>query len=158
MAGKRFSKEEIEALKRSPYVAKASPIQVSFTTDFKQMAYQELTEGKTMRTILEESGINPEILGERRIWSMTFRMRQEAEREEGFEDQRRKNKRKPRKQKEEQTLAERIEQLEHELAYTKQEVEFLKKYGRQNWRHRKHGNPKNAENKIQDHTRSNTAG
>ncbi len=127
MAGKRFSKEEIEALKRSPYVAKASPIQVSFTTDFKQMAYQELTEGKTMRTILEESGINPEILGERRIWSMTFRMRQEAEREEGFEDQRRKNKRKPRKQKEEQTLAERIEQLEHELAYTKQEVEFLKK-------------------------------
>lgn len=127
MAGKRFSKEEIEALKRSPYVAKASPIQVSFTTDFKQMAYQELTEGKTMRTILEESGINPEILGERRIWSMTYRMRQEAEREEGFEDQRRKNKRKPRKQKEEQTLAERIEQLEHELAYTKQEVEFLKK-------------------------------
>ncbi len=127
MAGKRFSKEEIEALKRSPYIAKASPIQVSFTTDFKQMAYQELTEGKTMRTILEESGINPEILGERRIWSMTFRMRQEAEREEGFEDQRRKNKRKPRKQKEEQTLAERIEQLEHELAYTKQEVEFLKK-------------------------------
>lgn len=127
MAGKRFSKEEIKALKRSPYVAKASPIQVSFTTEFKQMAYQELTEGKTMRTILEESGINPEILGERRIWSMTFRMRQEAEREEGFEDQRRKNKRKPRKQKEEQTLAERIEQLEHELAYTKQEVEFLKK-------------------------------
>ena len=127
MAGKRFSKEEIEALKRSPYIAKASPIQVSFTTDFKQMAYQELTEGKTMRTILEESGINPEILGERRIWSMTFRMRQEAEREEGFEDQRRKNKRKLRKQKEEQTLAERIEQLEHELAYTKQEVEFLKK-------------------------------
>lgn len=127
MAGERVSKEEIEALKRSPYIAKASPIQVSFTTDFKQMAYQELTEGKTMRTILEESGINPEILGERRIWSMTFRMRQEAEREEGFEDQRRKNKRKPRKQKEEQTLAERIEQLEHELAYTKQEVEFLKK-------------------------------
>ena len=67
MAGKRFSKEEIEALKRSPYIAKASPIQVSFTTDFKQIAYQELTEGKTMRTILEESGINPEILGERRI-------------------------------------------------------------------------------------------
>ena len=80
-----------------------------------------------MRTILEESGINPEILGERRIWAMAYRMRQEAEREEGFEDQRRKNKRKPRKQKEEQTLAERIEQLEHELAYTKQEVEFLKK-------------------------------
>lgn len=127
MAKKGFSKEEIEALKRSPYVAKVSSIQVSFTADFKRMAYRELTEGKTMRMILEESGINPEILGERRIWSMAFRMREEAEREEGFEDQRRKNKRKPRKQKEEQTLAERIEQLEHELAYTKQEVEFLKK-------------------------------
>ena len=127
MARKVFSKGEIEALKRNPYVAKVSSIQVSLTAEFKRMAYQELTDGKTMRTILEESGINPEILGERRIWAMAYRMRQEAEREEGFEDQRRKNKRKPRKQKEEQTLAERIEQLEHELAYTKQEVEFLKK-------------------------------
>lgn len=127
MAGKRLNKEEIEALKRSPYVAKVSSIQVSFTTDFKRMAYQELTDGKTMRTILKESGIDPEILGEHRIWSMALRMRKNAEREEGFEDQRIQNRRKPGKKKEEQTLAERITQLEHELAYTRQEVEFLKK-------------------------------
>jgi hypothetical protein len=90
------------------------------------MAYQELTSGKTLRVVLIESGIRPEILGDTRIWTIADRLRKQSEREEGFEDKRELNSRKPRK-KEDQTMAERIEQLEHELAYTKQEVEFLKK-------------------------------
>ena len=45
----------------------------------------------------------------------------------GNQDYRKCNSRKPAKQTREQTLAARVEQLEHELAYTRQEVEFLKK-------------------------------
>ena len=127
MARKLITKEEIEKLKQSPYVAKVTPYQISFTTDFKRMAYQELMEGKMMREILTESGIEAEILGDRRIWSMAGKIKQTAERDGGFEDQREKNSRKAKKKTEEQTMAERIEHLEHELAYTRQEVEFLKK-------------------------------
>ena len=127
MARRMLTKEEIEKLNQSPYVAKATPYRVSFTTDFKRMAYQGLMEGKLMREILTESGIEAEILGDRRIWSLTEQVKKAAEREGGFEDQREKNSRKPKKMTEEQAMAERIEKLEHELAYTRQEVEFLKK-------------------------------
>ena len=127
MARRIMTKEEIEKLKQSPYVAKATPYQINFTTDFKRMAYQEIMEGKLMREILIESGIDVEIMGDRRIWSLAEQIKKAAEREGGFEDQREKNSRKPKKITEEQAMAKRIEQLEHELAYTRQEVEFLKK-------------------------------
>ena len=127
MARRLLTKEEIEKLKQSPYVAKATPYQVSFTVDFKRMAYQELMDGKLMREILTESGIDLEILGDNRVWTLAENIKKAAEREGGFEDQREKNSRKPRKMTEEQAMAKRIEQLEHELAYTRQEVEFLKK-------------------------------
>ena len=127
MARRILTKEEIEKLKQSPYVAKATPYQVSFTPEFKRMAYQELTEGKLMREILKESGIEAEILGDSRIWAMTKKIKEDSEREGGFDDQRERNSRKLKKMTEEQSMAARIEQLEHELAYTRQEVEFLKK-------------------------------
>ena len=97
MARKILTKEDIDELKRSPYVESASPQQVRFTIEFKRMAYQELTEGKTLREVLAESGIRPEILGDARIWSTARKIRNQSEREGGFEDQREKNNRKPKK-------------------------------------------------------------
>lgn len=80
-----------------------------------------------MRSIFEEHGIAPEILGDKRIWAFAHKLRTNADRDEGFADLRRNNSRKPPAQTREQALAARVEQLEHELAYTRQEVEFLKK-------------------------------
>ena len=80
-----------------------------------------------IREIFETHGIDPEILGNARMWGFAQKLRANADREEGFEDRRKLNSRKPAKQTREQTLAARVEQLEHELAYTRQEVEFLKK-------------------------------
>lgn len=80
-----------------------------------------------MRSIFEEHGIAPEILGDKRIWSFAHKLRINADRDEGFTDLRKNNSRKPAKETSEQALAARVEQLEHELAYTRQEVEFLKK-------------------------------
>jgi hypothetical protein len=91
------------------------------------MAYSQLIDGKSMREIFEENGIDPEILGNARIWGFAEKLRKNADREGGFEDQRSHNSRKPPKGSKEQTLSARVEQLEHELAYTRQEVEFLKK-------------------------------
>ena len=80
-----------------------------------------------MRSIFEENGIDPDILGDSRIWGFAQKLRTNAGRDGDFEDLRSKNSRKPSKESREASLSERIAQLEHELAYTRQEVEFLKK-------------------------------
>ena len=129
MATKPLNPEEIAVLRSSPYVARASIMtgRINFTPEFKKLLFDGIQSGKSARTVFEEHGIDPEILGEKRIESLTERLRDNAEREGGFEDLRKKNSRKPAKGTQEQTLAARVEQLEHELAYTRQEVEFLKK-------------------------------
>ena len=127
MAQKQFTKEEMATLKQSPYVASVSTTRVKFTPEFKRMAYQEITNGKTVRTVLKESGIDPDILGDSRVWALAQNLRKDAEREEGFEDLRYKNSRSSKPEAKAPTMEERIAQLEHELAYTRQEVEFLKK-------------------------------
>ena len=127
MAKKPLNAEEIVELRSSPYVASVISDRINFTPEFKRVAYDQLTNGKTMRTIFEEHGIDPEILGDSRVWGFAEKLRAKAGREEGFADLRGQNMRQPAKQPKEQTLAVRVEQLEHELAYTRQEVEFLKK-------------------------------
>ena len=127
MAKKPLNAEEIAELRSSPYVASIVGNRINFTPEFKRTAYDQITGGKTMREVFEEHGIDPEILGDARIWAFTQKLRAKADREEGFADLRGQNMRKPAKGTKEQTLAARVEQLEHELAYTRQEVEFLKK-------------------------------
>jgi len=80
-----------------------------------------------MRTIFFEHGINPDVVGDGRMYVLTCRLRKRADSEDGFKDLRANNQRKPVKLSKEQTLAARVSDLEHELAYTRQEVEFLKK-------------------------------
>ena len=127
MSKKLLNTEELAELRSNPYVAGIISGRISFTPEFKRAAYDQLVSGKTMRTIFEEHGIDPEILGDSRIHSVARKLRLNADRDEGFVDLRTKNSRKPAQETKEQTLATRIEQLEHELAYTRQEVEFLKK-------------------------------
>ena len=127
MAKKPLNAEEIAELRESPFVSSIISGKITFTPEFKQMAYRQLTNGKSMREIFEENGIDPDILGSARIWGFAEKLRANAAREEGFTDLRAKNSRKPAKGTKEQALAARVEQLEHELAYTRQEVEFLKK-------------------------------
>lgn len=127
MARKDLTPEEVSLLRKSPFVAGVTSGRIRFTPEFKRNAYQQLLHGKSMREIFTECGIDPEILGNSRIYGFAEKLRQNAEREGGFEDLRVGNSRKPANGTKEQTMAARIEQLEHELAYTRQEVEFLKK-------------------------------
>lgn len=127
MARKPLNAEEIAELRSSPYVASIIGDRISFTPEFKKVMYDGLMSGKTVRVVLQEHGIDPEILGDKRLWGIACHLRKNADREEGFEDLRKNNRRKPAKETREQTLAARVEQLEHELAYTRQEIEFLKK-------------------------------
>ena len=127
MARKQLNAEEIAELRESPFIASIISGRITFTPEFKEMAYRQMVDGKSMRVIFEENGIDPEILGNSRIYGFAEKLRQNANREEGFTDLRGQNYRKPAKGTREQTLAARVKELEHQLAYTRQEVEFLKK-------------------------------
>ena len=126
MSNKLFSPEEVAAFKANPNVKTATERSVTFTPQFKKKAYRELLEGKHICDILESHGIDTSVLGEARIRSILMRLRQCGERDEGFADLR--HQRKPKSPEEQSKSTEkRIRQLEAELAYTKQVVEFLKK-------------------------------
>ena len=84
MARKPLNAEEIAELRSSPYVASVIGNKISFTPEFKRMAYDQITSGKTMREVFEGHGIDPEILGDSRIWAFTQKLRAKAERDEGF--------------------------------------------------------------------------
>jgi len=127
MAEKPFTQTEIELLRLNPNIANITPTRLMFTPEFKRIAYSQLKNGVSMRDILKQHNIEPAILGSARIMGIAQRLRAMGERDEGFKDLRIKNTHQPAKGTAEQTLAARITQLEHELAYTKQEVEFLKK-------------------------------
>ena len=127
MAKKLLTKEEIAELEQKPQVVKATRNTVTFTPEFKRIAYSQLYDGKTMRQILSEIGIRPEILGDTRIWGMTDKLRRNADREEGYADLRKGNQRRASKETREKTAKEELTELRHEVAYMRQEIEFLKK-------------------------------
>ena len=104
MAKKPLNAEEIAELRSSPYVASVIGNKISFTPEFKRMAYEQITSGKTMREVFEEHGIDPEILGDSRVWGFAEKLRAKADREEGFADLRGHNMRKPAKETKEQTI------------------------------------------------------
>ena len=126
MSNKLFSSEEIAALKASPHVESVTGRSVCFTPEFKRLVYRELLSGKNIYDVFEEHGIDTAALGSVRINGFLERLRKAGDRDEGFANLR--HQRKAKTPEERNLSAEkRIRQLEAELAYTRQEVEFLKK-------------------------------
>lgn len=119
-------KEYVEKLKKHPYVAKATEWTVSFTPEFKKMAYEEYYKGKSMREIFVEAGFDVKILGDKRLQNFRGKLFEKAERESGFEDCRKNNCHREAKSTEAQ-MAKRIRELEHRVTYLEQENDFLKK-------------------------------
>ncbi len=126
MSNKLFSSEEIAALKASPHVESVTSRSVCFTPEFKRLVYRELLSGKSIYDVFEEHGIDTAALGSVRINGFLERLRKASDRDEGFANLR--HQRKAKTPEERNLSAEkRIRQLEAELAYARQEVEFLKK-------------------------------
>lgn len=126
MSRKLLSEEEIAELKQNPHVTSVSPRSVNFSSEFKQIAYEAMMRGENLASVLETYGINTGVLGEGRIRGMAQRLYQFADREEGFRSQKG-HKKRAKEEVEEENLRKRLQRLENELAYTRQEVEFLKK-------------------------------
>ena len=121
-----LSKREIEELRRNPHIVSVSANTVRFTEEFKKLAYEAKTRGISVAETMRRNGIDPDILGQSRVDGFSYTLNKKAKQESGFSDGRSENYRRPPKTGEE-TVDQRLRQLENELAYTRQEVEFLKK-------------------------------
>lgn len=121
-----FTSEQMDRLRENHYVESVAPSSVRFTEEFKQRFYQKHSSGMSAPSIFRECGIDPAVLGPSRIKGFCYTLNKQAKRDTGFSDNRQNNHRQPEKPGE-ATVDTRIRQLEHELAYTRQEVEFLKK-------------------------------
>lgn len=125
-----FSPEEIQQLSSSKYVKSVSTSTVRFTEEFKQHFMNRRREGVSSIQIFLECGINPEVLGESRIEGFRYTLNKQANRERGLVDHSNQGGRliaPSAVRTANETDAEKLRRLEHELAYTRQEVEFLKK-------------------------------
>ena len=121
-----FTAEQMACLRKNKYVASITASTIRFTEEFKRLFYDRLHSGETARSIFSDCGIDPDVLGASRIRNFSYVLNKCAKREQGFVDQRQNNYHRPAKTGDE-TVETRVRQLEHELAYTRQEVEFLKK-------------------------------
>ncbi len=119
-----FTEEQIKFLRKNPYTFNVTANTLYLTREFKELFYREYQEGKLPRQILSEHGYPEEILGNARIWGISSLIKREANRPEGFSEGSVSKSSLPSA---EDSPEEAIRNLQNEVQYLRQEVEFLKK-------------------------------
>lgn len=121
-----LSQKQIEGLRKSPHVRFVNAYILSFTGEFKEHVYNERQRGVPFREILIGAGIDPDLMDSRRIRNLSSSIHGQGKRGTGFSDILQK-KPLPDDKKAAKTTEEKVARLQHELAFVKQEVEYLKK-------------------------------
>jgi len=123
MANKKFTKEDMNHLRASPYVLDVSPSIVHLSAKFKELFWNSIQEGNEPRDIVIEFGIDPDILGEYRVNGLKGMIRNEVRAGKGFRDLKTYGS----YLKDYTDPEAKVKYLEQQLAYKDQEIEFLKK-------------------------------
>ena len=131
MANRKFTQEELAEIQRNPFVKSASESKIMFTKEFKESFWKRAQSGEPLHHIISAFGLNPEVLGYRRIKGVYAHLNEQVVEGIPFSDEIRigniakeKVLKKPPASREQ---AAKITALEHEVLYLKQELEFLKK-------------------------------
>lgn len=127
MSKKIFSKKEMEILSANPYVKSVSPKGITYTDEFKELFIAQHDKGKFPSQIFRDCGLNPEVVGKRRIESASKRWRKAYHKNGvmGLRDTRKGNSGRPTEK--ELSIEEKYVRLEAENNLLKAENELLKK-------------------------------
>lgn len=125
MGVNHFTEEQQEKLRKNPYIKRVSDKTITYTAEFRELFANKYHAGKTPSEILTECGIDHKLLGSRRKDGLVAMVKKCELRLDGFKDTRIGNSGRPATK--DLTDAERINKLEHQVKYLKQENEFLKK-------------------------------
>ena len=122
MSKAKFTTEQQQLLRNNPYTVRVTEDVLNLSKEFKELFYKEYLTGILPRDILEKYGYSAVILGKQRIWGISHMIRKQFEKTGEFRDVRN-----PGSFITLESPEERIHQLEHQVDYLTQEVEFLKK-------------------------------
>ena len=123
----KFTQEQIEQLRKNPHVSQVSESFILLEPEFKLYLWEQKQQGRPIRAVLLENGIDPKVLGEKRVENICYRLKRDVRDNAGFADQRKSNGKIAIPPEGEMDLEARVRWLTHQLEYTRQEVEFLKK-------------------------------
>lgn len=130
MSRKQFTEEQLNILRKNPYVYSVTGARMTLTKKFKEIFMTAYQAGELPRSILENHGFDISILGERRVWSISQHIRDEYKKYGEFHEgygPRNPGKRPPTDSDQPLSEKDELKQLRHEVDYLKQEVDFLKK-------------------------------
>lgn len=75
MAKDRFTKEEIEVLKKNPFVINVNEVRILYSDDFKKHFIEEYRKGVGPTQIFRDAGFDPKVIGGKRIERAAARWR-----------------------------------------------------------------------------------
>lgn len=126
---KEYSEKEMKELRKNPYTLNVTKYRLSHTVKFKEDFWIRYQAGDSPRKIISDMGYDPDMFGQKRIDSLVQHIKKQALSGNGFTEGANRTKRMPIKAIEVE-LSESgpsVVQMQHELLYLRQEVEFLKK-------------------------------
>lgn len=132
MSRKIFTEEQQQLLRQNPYIYSVTDTRINLTKEFKEIFLKEYKSGISPRKILEDHGFDIDTIGERRVWSISNHIRTEFKKYGNFHEGYR-SRAVPSSDtfsnanSKSSSDADKIKQLQQEVDYLKQEMEFLKK-------------------------------
>ncbi len=128
MSKQSFSPEQQALLRNNPYVYSVTNTRITFTKEFKELAWAAYQEGRDTRSIFIMYGFDIDLLGDGRIRSVIKHIKEEfklnGEFHQGYQ---RSGMYSAKQSSGSDTDQIQLKKLQHEVDYLKQEIEFLKK-------------------------------
>ena len=127
-----YTKAEMEELKKNKYVEEVKKDKITFTKEFKILFIKEFNNGKGNLQIFSENGLNPLLVGKRRIKACTRNWKKQAKNDPTFSRQgyhpikKETNEEKKKRLQDIKYLQKRVNQLEMENEFLKK-VQALRK-------------------------------
>ena len=125
MSKLRFSKEDINKLKNNPYILNITEKAITYADEFKEKFIELYNKETTPTEIFRRCEISPEIIGQKRIDTFSYRVKQKIKNGKLLEDDRKGKSGRPKTRK--LSKDEEIQRLKHKIQYQEQQIEFLKK-------------------------------
>ena len=127
MSKKVFTDQEVEMLRANKYTYAVTPHILSFTKEFKNLFWEEYQGGALPRQILENCGYPASVLGKERIWGIAQAIKNQYHSSDGLREGSLSKSNHARNADGAKTTEEQVKELQGEIQYLRQEIEFLKK-------------------------------
>lgn len=124
-----FTPEQLTAILQNPYTFEVTSKRVVFTLEFKEFVMTQSKAGKTSINIFRMAGYDPDAFGAQRVYSLIKNIKREAASPDGLKRpvKQKKNERFATQELEKQNTKKALKEMQQEILYLEQEVEFLKK-------------------------------